>query len=175
LSQLGKIDLYYGDESHICSEGYVPYGWQFPDEQVCILSEKAYKINCLGMITRQSQCYWKTTEANIHAQFVLEYLEDFSFQIHKNTFIVLDNARLHKAKSIQERVPYRQNRGLFLFFLPPYSPHLNMAETLWRKLKKEWLNPEDYLTKDALYYATNRYLSNLGKNLNINFCHFNEN
>ncbi|MDR2121170.1 MAG: hypothetical protein LBP64_09920 [Tannerella sp.] len=27
LSQLGKIDLYYGDESHICSEGYLPYGW----------------------------------------------------------------------------------------------------------------------------------------------------
>ena len=23
----GLIDLYYGDESHICTEGYVPYGW----------------------------------------------------------------------------------------------------------------------------------------------------
>jgi hypothetical protein len=42
-------------------------------------------------------------------------------------------------------------------------------------LKKEWLNPEDYLTKDALFYVTNRCLSSLGKNLNINFCHFNEN
>ncbi len=175
LSQLGKIDLYYGDESHVCSEGYVPYGWQFPDEQVCILSEKAYKINCFGMITRKNQCYWKATEANIEAQFVLEYLEEFSFQIHKETFIVLDNARLHKAKSIQERVPYWQKRGLFLFFLPPYSPHLNIAETLWRKLKKEWLNPEDYINKDMLFYATNRCLSNVGNNLKINFCHYNEN
>ncbi|WP_350480487.1 transposase [Bacteroides acidifaciens] len=24
---------------------------------------------------------------------------------------------------------------MFLFFLPPYSPHLNIAETLWRMLK----------------------------------------
>ena len=22
----GKIELYYGDESHVCTEGYVPYG-----------------------------------------------------------------------------------------------------------------------------------------------------
>jgi transposase len=175
LSCTGKIDLYYADESHVCSEGYVPYGWQFPDEQVCVLSEKAYKINCFGMINRQSRCHWQTTEENIDAQFVLECLEKFSFQIHKNTFIVLDNARLHKAKTIQERIPYWQRRGLFLFYLPPYSPHLNLAETLWRKLKKEWLNPEDYLNKDTLFYATSRCLANVGHNLNIKFSNFNEN
>ncbi|MDR0574663.1 MAG: transposase [Tannerella sp.] len=26
---------------------------------------------------------------------------------------------------------------MFITFLPPYSPHLNIAETVWRKLKKE--------------------------------------
>ena len=30
----GLIDLYYGDESHICMDGYVPYGWQFRGEDV---------------------------------------------------------------------------------------------------------------------------------------------
>ena len=29
LSVEGRIELYYGDETHVCSEGYVPYGWQF--------------------------------------------------------------------------------------------------------------------------------------------------
>jgi hypothetical protein len=61
LSIEGKIDIFYGDESHVCSEGYVPYGWQFPDEQVCTLSEKAHRINCFGMINRQSKCFWSTT------------------------------------------------------------------------------------------------------------------
>jgi len=156
LSQKGQIDLFYGDESHVCSEGYVPYGWQFPEEQVCILSEKAHRINCFGFINRQSKCYLETTEQNIDAQFILEYFEKFSFEIHKETFIVLDNASVHRAKIIRERIPFWQNRGLFLFFLPPYSPHLNIAETIWRKLKKEWLNPEDYFDKDSLFYATNR-------------------
>jgi transposase len=173
LSSRATIGLYYGDETHVCSEGYVPYGWQFPDEEVCILSEKAYKINCFGFIGRENQCFWQTTTQNIDTRFVLEFLEQFSFKIQKTTFVVLDNARIHKAKDIKERMPYWQKRGLYIF--PPYSPHLNIAETLWRKLKKEWLNPEDYLTKDTLFYALNRCMANVGVNLNINFSHFNLN
>lgn len=175
LCQKGKIDLYYGDESHVCSEGYVPYGWQFPDEEVCILAEKAFRINCFGLINRQSRCHWATTEQNIDAQFVLERLEELSFEIHIETFVILDNASVHKAKKILERIPYWQKRGLFIFFLPPYSPHLNIAETIWRKLKKEWLDPEDYFEKDSLFYATNRCLANLGGSLKINFSPFNIN
>jgi hypothetical protein len=105
MSREKQIDLYYGDETHVCSEGYVPYGWQFSDEEICILSEKAYKLNCFGFINRESICWWKTTEDNIDAQFVLEYMENFSFQIDKKTFVVLDNARLHKAKISVECIP----------------------------------------------------------------------
>ena len=90
LSREGKIDLFYGDETHLCSEGYVPYGRKFPDEDVCILSEKAYKLNCFGFISRQNQCRWKTTEENIDYHFIVEYLEEFSFVITKKTFFVLD-------------------------------------------------------------------------------------
>ena len=175
MSREGKIDLYYGDETHVCSEGYVPCGWQFPGEDVCILSEKACKLNLFGFINRQSNCRWKNTESNIDAQFILEYMEDFSFQTDRKTFVVLDNARVHKAKTIRERIPYWQKRGLYIFFLPPYSPHLNIAETIWRKLKKEWLNPEDYLNKDSLFYAVNRCMAGLGNSLEIKFSHFNAN
>ncbi|MDR0605385.1 MAG: IS630 family transposase [Bacteroidales bacterium] len=175
MSIEGETDLFYGDEPHVCSEGYVPYGWQFPDEKVCIFPEKAYKLNCFGFINRQNSCRWKNTEGNIDAQFILEYMEAFSFQTSKKTFVVLDNARVHKAKAIQERMPYWQKRGLYIFFLPPYSPHLNIAETLWRKLKKEWLNPEDYLYRDNLFYAINRCMASLGNCLNIRFAHFNIN
>ena len=172
LSVEGRIELYYGDETHVCSEGYVPYGWQFPDEEVCFLSEKSYKFNCFGLINRQSECKCKMTKENINTEFVLEFLEKFSFEIQQKTFVVLDNARIHKTKAIKERIPYWQNRGLYLFFLPPYSPHLNIAETLWRKLKKEWLDPPDYLSADDLAYALDRCLADMGKGQRINFSHF---
>ncbi|MDR2928834.1 MAG: transposase, partial [Cytophagaceae bacterium] len=57
----------------------------------------------------------------------MEFLDNFSIDIKRTTFVVSDNARIYKAKVIRERIPFWQNRGLFLFFLPPYSPHLNIA------------------------------------------------
>ena len=175
LSQQGLIDLFYGDESHVCSEGYVPYGWQFPNEDVFIAVEKGYKINLWGLISRHNQTHWATTEQTIDSTFIFNQLEKLSFQIQKQTVLVLDNASIHKAKIIQNQVPYWQQRGLYLFFLPPYSPQLNIAETLWRKIKAEWIVPEDYLEKDTLFYAVNRCLANVGKNLTINFSNFNAN
>jgi hypothetical protein len=48
LSAQGWIKLFYVDESHICSEGYVPYGWQFPEEEVFVGSQKGYRLNVFG-------------------------------------------------------------------------------------------------------------------------------
>lgn len=50
---------------------------------------------------------------------------------------MLDNASIHKAKIIQQQLKFWAKRGLHIFYIPPYSPHLNIAETLWRKIKKE--------------------------------------
>jgi transposase len=172
LAQEGKLDLFYGDESGVCSEGYVPYGWQFPGERVCILAQKGHKVNCFGLISRQSRCHYATTSRSINAQFIMEQLEDLSFRIHKETVVVLDCARIHTGRLIASCLPVWQARGLFIFFLPPYSPHLNLAETLWRKLKAEWLVPEDYLEGDSLLYAVNRCLANVGQKLTIHFSPF---
>lgn len=175
LAQSDVIDLYYGDETHISSEGYVPYGWQFPDEEVAILVEKGHKINCFGIISRDNKFHYATSQENINSLFVMKFLDDFSLNIRKETAIWLDNASIHKSKIIQEAIPYWQERGLFIFYLPEYSPHLNIAETVWRKLKGEWLVPEDYLEQDTLFYAVNRCLANIGTNLTINFSEFNLN
>ena len=175
LSEQGLIDLFYGDESHVCSQGYVPYGWQFPDEDIYIPVEKGYKINIWGLISRFNQHHWTTTEQNINASFVFEQLENLSFQIQKQTVVMLDNATIHKAKIIQQQLKFWAKRGLYIYYLPPYSPHLNIAETLWRKIKKEQIDPFDYLNKDSLFYAVNRCLAQLGNSWKINFSDFNIN
>lgn len=113
-----------------------------------------------------------SSEASITSQVMHDFLEGLSLKIPKETVVVLDNAPIHSAKIISQQIPVWQERGLFLVFLPPYSPHLNIAETLWRKIKAEWLIPEDYLDKDTLFYAANRCMANIGKELNINFKRF---
>jgi len=169
------IDLFYGDESHVCSEGYVPYGWQFPDEDIYIPVEKGYKINIWGIITRKNQIFSTITEQNIDADFVFDQLETISLKIQKITVIVLDNASIHKAKIIQNQLQFWRKRGLYIFYLPPYSPQLNIAETLWRKIKKEQIDHTDYINKNTLFYAVNRCLAQFGTGWNIKFSDFNIN
>lgn len=65
------------------------------------------------------------------AKFVCEQLDRLSFSIHHPSVVVLDNARIHTAGLIQHMRPVWEVEGLILFFLPPYSPHLNIAETVW--------------------------------------------
>ncbi len=87
------------------------------------------------------------------ADFVLDFLDTFSLKIKRLTVLVLDNARIHTARKIKERFQIWQQRGLFIFSLPPYSPHLNLIEPLWKELKQRWLKPENYTSADLLFYS----------------------
>ena len=164
----GIIDLYYEDESHIGTEGYVPYGWQFRGEDGYIPSERGLRLNIFGMIDRHDRYEGFSTTENMTADRIADFLDSLSMGIRKNTFVVLDNAIVQLMKEL--RLIW-EKRGLFLFFLPPYSPRLNIAETLWRILKGKWLRPMDYFSTDSLLYATNRTLDALGSELNISFAH----
>ncbi len=173
LSQSGLIELYYGDESGVDLEPCVPYGWQFSDEAVSMPSAKGAGINCFGLFTRSNKSVVALSENSINAEFVIEQLERLSFSIEKITVVVLDNARIHTGKKMRERIGYWQRRGLFIFYLPTYSPHLNIAETVWRKLKYEWLTPTDYQDEQRLRYSVKQVLNEFGKSLTINFSGFN--
>ena len=165
----GLIDLYYGDESHVCTSGYVPYGWQFKGEDYYVPSDQKFRLNCFGIIDRNSNYDGFTTTESINSDKIIEYLDHLSFNIKKKTVIVLDNAKIHRSRKVMCYRKLWEKRGLFIFFLPPYSPHLNLAETLWRILKGKWIKPQDYISKDILFYAANRALANVGKILHVNF------
>jgi len=172
LSEAGAIDLYYSDESKVSLEPSVPYGWQFPDEKVSMPTQKGNGLNCFALLKRNNQCLIETIQENINGQFILERLENLSINLKKPTVIVLDNARIHTSQIIKERIKVWQQRGLYLFYLPRYSPHLNIVEILWRKLKYEWLSPIDYQDKENLFYQIRLALTAVGQNLYIRFSKF---
>ena len=51
------------------------------------------------------------------------------------TVIVLDNASFHTAASVRERRQGWEEKNVLLRYLPPYAPHLNPIEALWKHLK----------------------------------------
>ena len=70
-----------------------------------------------------------------NADFIIQCIDDFVSKIEKPTVIILDNAPIHRAHKMLAKRKEWENKDLFVFFLPRYSPHLNRIETLWRKVK----------------------------------------
>lgn len=169
LSNQGLIDLFFGDESHVCTQGYVPYGWQFPGENVFVPSMKSARLNIFGMINRDNVYHGFTSRQGIKAENVAEFIDDFSTTITRPTFIVLDNASVHTGGKMKESIEKWKERGLYIFFLPPYSPHLNIAETLWRILKTKWLKPSHYIDTHTLFDATHGILDGIGTKYTVNY------
>jgi transposase len=173
LSERGCIDLLYGDAAHLNKQPEVPYGWQFRDEKVFFPSEQGTGINLFGLLSRTNRLTFEMTSERITGEFVVRQIEKRLDTINKPTVIVLDNAPSNRNQKMRERIPYWETRGLYIFYLPVYSPHLNIAEILWRKLKYEWLSAADYLDWENLKYQVRLGLSNVGSLLKINFSNFN--
>ena len=172
MSEQGLMDLYYGDESRISLQPCVPYAWQFKHEDVFMPSTQGRGLNCFALLSRANECRFETTHNAINARFIVEQLEGLSWDLKRITVVVLDNAPAHVAKQVQECREAWQQRGLFLFYLPPYSPHLNIAEVLWRKLKYQWLQAQDYFDSQTLFYRVRQALAAVGTLLQIRFAPF---
>lgn len=171
LWKTGFIDLWFGDESHVCTSGYVPYGWQFPGEDVCVPVQKEQRLNIFGMVSPACEFHGFDSTESINGEKLAGYLDDFSRKIVRPTFIALDNASIHRKGEVAKKIDEWKERGLYIFFLPPYCPHLNIAETVWRMLKTQWLYPEHYRSKQILHETTREILSKIGTDYFIRFSH----
>lgn len=66
---------------------------------------------------------------------LLELLTEKAESEGKPVVVVSDNAPLHKAGAVRERRPGWEARGLKLYYLPSYCPHLNPIEGVGGRLK----------------------------------------
>lgn len=46
---------------------------------------------------------------------------------------------MHTSKTFQENIPLWKKKEVDIFYLPKYSPELNIIEILWRFIKYEWI------------------------------------
>lgn len=98
----------------------------------------AGRLNLIGALdVAANKLVYRDLEGGCDARKVEAFLDRLAERADPEglTVVVLDNARFHKAKNIKAKEHSWQQQGLFLRYLPPYSPQLNPIETLWRLLK----------------------------------------
>jgi len=163
------IDLYYFDESGFTGVPEVPYAWQECEEQILIPSEKTKRINAVGFMNRKTDLFVYTFEDSINSQVVTACFDKFIETLKRISIVVLDNASIHHSQWFEDHREDWESKGLYLYFLPSYSPELNLIEILWKHIKYYWISLSAYTSFDALRKELNRVLANVGTQYTIEF------
>ncbi len=96
-------------------------------------------------------------------------MDEFCGKITKKTVIILDNAPIHKSNIFTEKIKEWEVRDLIIYFIPPYSPELNLIENLWRFVKYQCLSFDAYTNFHSLKKNLKGVLDNFGTKYMINF------
>ena len=170
LEDRGRCHVLYGDESGFCLAPVVPYLWQQKGKTVS-LPAKAHsrRLNVLGFLSRQNRLHFFQAQEKMTASFVIESVETLLPTLGRPTVLVLDNATVHRSKLVQAKRKEWKQKGLRLLFLPPYCPHLNKIEMLWRQVKYRWLAPEAYQDFSALCQSVTDILAQVGTKYRLSF------
>lgn len=171
----GEVALIYVDECRLSRQAPVPYAWQVRGQPAVGLpaEREAGGYSVLGFwqpgAADPTQAFTGLlSETAWTAELFVKAVDEF-VTCGRPTVLVLDNASIHRATCVQQRLRAWRTAGLQLQFLPAYSPELNRIEILWRFLKHYWLTPPDYYSLDALHQRLQYILKRIGSDYTVTF------
>ena len=165
----GIIDLRYFDESGFCLVPYIPYAWQASGDTIAIESSRSKRLNVLGFMNKRNELEAYTFEGAVDGDVVIRCMDEFCTTLQGPTIVVMDNASIHTNSTFQEQLPRWEQQGLEIFYLPEYSPQLNLIEILWRFMKYEWIALWAYTSWRHLVHYVDEVIQNFGDKYKIHF------
>jgi len=169
LEDSGYIDLYFGDESHFGLTPRVPYAWQTKENPILLPAAKGKYLNVVGLMTRKNDLFFEVLETTFNSEKFISFMDNFVNKIVKKTVVILDNCPIHKSRKFMAKIEEWKEQDVWIYFLPPYSPELNLIEILWRRIKYQWLPFDAYLCFQNLKERLSFVLKNFGKLYGIIF------
>ena len=140
----GNIDLKYLDESGFClwspvSYSYIRVGQQKVLEQT---ARRGRRLSIVGLFEPGRSFDYALAVGSFNGQRYLKFMDSMANQAEvtlsktgRLTVVVQDNGSSHKSKAVQQRWSEWEEKGLIVFFLPPYCSEMNLIESEWRQLK----------------------------------------
>jgi transposase len=168
-AERGEIDLYFFDESGFCLVPYIPYAWQEKSVTIEIESGGKKRLNVLGFLSREHGLVAYTTEENVDGDVVIACIDAFIVDLTGKTVVVMDNSRFHTSAAVEAKIAEWQSKNLEIFYLPKYSPQLNLIEILWRFMKYEWVEWWAYKGWAYLVKYIEMIICGYGTEYEINF------
>jgi transposase len=142
----GEIDLKYLDEAGFCLESPVSYSYSLIGKQKRMeqhLKKYGKRISILGLWQEGKSFEYALAQGGFKDKSyikVMDWVADKASQTlaqtGRITVVVHDNGSLHKSHLSQKQWQRWEEKGLYIFFLPPYCSEMNTIETEWHQLKE---------------------------------------
>lgn len=135
-------------------------------------SKKSENLNVCGLYSRDNQFISYTFTGKIDSEILTRIFNNFVQEINssKISYIVLDNAPTHRSGFFQKNIlEWETQFNVKFFFLPTYSPELNLIEILWKRIKHSWLPFKAFESFITLKNHLNFIIANIGKKYIITF------
>src|SRR5512142_1636338 len=153
----GRLKLYFLDECGFSPTLPVAYSWTLPGQRKRVGYEapQGRRVNALAAYRPYGgspRLEVFTAERTWDSYDLLGFLKALSWAKVPRV-IVLDNASLHTSRVIRGARRRLAAAGIYLYYLPPYSPELNEIEPVFRQVKYQEIPRRSYPTRVGLREA----------------------
>ena len=147
IRQFSDVEVLFIDGMHLVHQIHPARCWIDPKNPPIFTSNTGrHRLNIFGALNIDNLDFLHlTNEENCDANKSVIFFEQIlkKYPNAHSIVLILDNAPYFRSKKVQKWLD--KNPKLICFFLPSYSPNLNLIERFWRFAKKQLVN--------NLYYA----------------------
>jgi len=132
-----KVQLWCEDEVHFQRHSSLTRMWAPKGRQPRVLSPSVrHKVGFFGALNLKTGQLVTQEAPTFNAQTFGDFIRYLLRSTRGKIWLILDNARWHRAKELKEFFEVHRQRLVFIF-LPAYSPELNPIERVWRITRRK--------------------------------------
>lgn len=140
--------VYFADAVHPTHNSSPAYGWiRRGVEKELVANSGRQRLNLHGALNAETNELIIQRVDSVNAQATVELLKaiDAANPSAPHIHLIVDNAGYYHAQAVSDYLESGASR-IQLWFLPPYSPNLNLIERVWKFFRKKVMNNRYYAT-----------------------------
>lgn len=168
-AEAGLLDLDYLDECGFAPSLPCGYSWTLPGDRKRVPYEypQGRRVNVLASYRPYAptpELSYQAFERTLTTEDLIAYLKERP-GTERPRVVVLDNASAHVSKVMKAARPGLAKLGIYLYYLPAYSPELNAIEALFRQIKYQEIPKRSHTSKTELRESVECGFKAYGKKL----------
>jgi transposase len=128
--------VYFADEADIRSDYQTGTTWaQGGETPVVTVTGRRFSLNMISAVSARGDFRFMVHDGSVTSPTFKEFLSRLMCGAPQPVFVIVDGYPIHQSRLVQDFVDGLDGQ-LKLFYLPPYSPHLNPDEQVWAHVKR---------------------------------------